>query len=370
MNKNEHKIFTPLQIGPVKLNNRLVMAPMTRNRADNVFEAPTDLHVEYYSQRASAGLIISEGSQVSKQGRGYMYTAGIYNEEQVEGWKNVTDAVHENGGKIQIQLWHTGRVSHPYFQNGGKPVAPSAIKADSKAFTPNGFEDTPEPRALATNEVEDIIQDFGRAAERARRAGFDGAQIHSANGYLVEQFLHDSSNKRKDRYGGSIENRSRFLFEVIDAVAKEMGENRTSVRLSPSNLFNTDNDSQSRDLYEYVIRKLNEYDLAFLELVEPLDDVSDRPELVNHVAEHFRPVYNGMLSTNGKYDRESGMKVIETGTADMVSYAKLFLANPDLPERFKKDAPLNEQDPDTFYGTGKEGYIDYPFLEEIKENGK
>jgi len=360
----EKKAFTPIKTGPVELKNRFVMAPMTRNRADNEHEAPVDLHVEYYKQRTSAGLIITEGSQISKEGRGYMYTAGIYNEEQVEGWQKVTDAVHKNNGKIQIQLWHTGRVSHPYFHDGGKPIAPSAIRADSKAFIPSGFVDTTEPRALTTDEVQEVIKEFGRAAARAERAGFDGAQIHGANGYLIEQFLHDSSNKRSDKYGGNVENRSRFLFEVIEAVANEIGEDRTSVRLSPSNLFNTNNDSHSRDLYEYIISKLNSYNLAFLELVEPLDDVSDRPELVNNVTKHFRPVYKGVLATNGKYGRKSGIEVIESGTADLVSYAKLFLANPDLVERLKRGARLNEPDPDTFYGGGEKGYTDYPFLEE------
>ncbi len=362
----EKKVFTPIKTGPVKLKNRFVMAPMTRNRADNEHEAPTGLHVEYYSQRVSAGLIITEGSQISKEGRGYIHTAGIYNDNQVKGWQKVTQAVHKKGGKIQIQLWHTGRVSHPYFQDGGKPIAPSAIKADSKAFIPSGFVDTTEPRALATDEVREVINQFGQAAARAKQAGFDGAQIHSANGYLVEQFLHDSSNKRMDKYGGSIENRARFLFEIIEAVANEIGEDRTSVRLSPSNLFNTDNDSQSRDLYEYVINKLNDYNLSFLELVEPLDDVSNRPELVDNVAEYFRPIFKGVLATNGKYDRKTGIEVIERGTTDLISYAKLFLANPDLPARIKSGASLNEPDPDTFYGGGEKGYIDYPLLEEAK----
>lgn len=358
------KAFEPIDIGPVTLDNRIVMAPMTRNRADNEHEAPTELHKEYYSQRASAGLILSEGAPVSKYARGYIYTAGLYNAKQIEGWKNVLKAVHDKGGVMQAQLWHTGRVSHSYFHDGNKPPAPSAIKADSMAYTPDGFQETPDPRALTQAEIGEIVSDFKNAAENAMEAGFDGVQIHGANGYLIEQFLHDTANQRTDKYGGSIENRARFLFEVIDAVTAAVGEERTSLRLSPSNLFNTENDSQSTELYAYVISRLNDYNLAFLELVEALGDVSDHPNLTGDVIGHYGPMYNGVLMTNGHYDRDSGLNVVESGKADLVSYAKLFLANPDLPERFEKNAPLNEPDRDTFYSQGKEGYTDYPFLEQ------
>jgi len=360
------KLFKPLQIGPVKLKNRIVMAPMTRNRAVNDYEAPTELHAKYYSQRASGGLILTEGSPVSPAARGYIATAGIYNDAQEEGWKQVTKAVHEKNGHIQIQLWHVGRVSHPYFHDGKKPPAPSAIKPEAMAFTPDGFKPAPEPRAMSGEEIKATVEDFRKAAQRSKRAGFDGAQIHGANGYLIEQFLHSSANRRTDEYGGSIENRARFLFEVIDAVAGEVGEERTSLRLSPSNLFNTGNDPDSKELYEYVIKKLNGYNLSYLELVEALGDLSRHPHLVLNVTEHFRPLYSGVLMTNGHYSREEAIEVVETGKADMVSFARMFLANPDLPERFEAKAELNEPDSDTFYGGGAEGYTDYPFLESEK----
>lgn len=358
------KLFEPLKVGPLKLKNRIVMAPMTRNRASNQYEAPVDLHAEYYSQRASAGLIITEGSPISREARGYLAAAGIYNDEQEDGWRTVNEAVHEKGGHIQIQLWHVGRVSHPYFHDGKKPPAPSAIKADAMSFTPEGFKPSPEPRSMTTDEIESTVADFGKAAARAKRAGFDGAQIHGANGYLIEQFLHSSANHRSDKYGGNIENRARFLFEVIDAVAKEVGEERTSLRLSPSNLFNTQNDPESKELYEYVIEKLNSYNLSYLELVEPLGDLSEHPHLIPDVAGHFRPIYKGILMSNGNYSRKDAIELVEQGHADLVSFARLFLANPDLPLRLEKNAKLNEPDTDTFYGGDAKGYTDYPFLEE------
>lgn len=357
-------IFDPLDVGPITLKNRLVVAPMTRNRADNDHEAPTALHAIYYSQRSSAGLILSEGSPISKYSRGYIYTAGLYNEEQIKGWKNVLKSVHDNNGLMQAQLWHTGRVSHSFFHDGNPPPAPSAIKPKAQAYTPDGFQPAPTPKKLSIPEINEIVQDFKNAAKNAMVAGFDGVQ---ANGYLIEQFLHDSANHRTDEYGGSIENRGRFLFEVIDAVTEIAGEDRTSLRLSPSNLFNTDNDSHSKELYEYVIDRLNDYNLAYLELVEPLADVSKHDHLISNIAEHFRPLYNGILMTNGNYDRESAMKVVESGTADLVSFAKLFLANPDLPERLKENASLNEPDKDTFYSQGSKGYTDYPTLVELEK---
>lgn len=360
------KAFEPIKVGSVTLKNRICMAPMTRNRADNEDEAPTDLHAEYYSQRASAGLILSEGAPVSKFSRGYIYTAGLYNKEQLKGWTNVLDKVHDRGGVMQAQLWHTGRVSHPYFHDGQKPPAPSAIQPNAMAYTPDGFKEAPEPRALTADEIKGIVDDFRQAAANALRAGFDGVQIHGANGYLIEQFLHDTANQRTDAYGGSIENRARFLFEIIEAVTEEAGADRTSLRLSPSNVFNTENDSNSRELYEYVIRKLNGYNLAYLELVEAIGDISEKPALVPDVLEHYGPLFDGPVMTNGGYDRDSALEVIESGKADMVSFAKLFLANPDLPRRLKENAPLNEPDRDTFYAQGKEGYTDYPFLDEVE----
>lgn len=358
------KAFTPITIGTLELKNRIIVAPMTRNRADNDYDAPTEMHAEYYSQRVSAGLILSEGAPVSPTARGYINTAGLYNDQQLKGWRHVLKKVHAGGGLMQAQLWHTGRVSHPYFHNGGKPPAPSAIKAESMAYTPDGFQETPEPRALTVHEIGEIVDDFRTAARNAIDSGFDGVQIHGANGYLVEQFLHDTANTRNDEYGGSIENRSRFLFDIIDAVTGEVGSARTSLRLSPSNLFNTKNDSESQKLYEMVIERLNDYDLAYLELVEAIADLEGHPHLVQDVIGHYGPLFNGPVMTNGGYDRESGLQVIESGKADMVSFAKLFLANPDLPRRLEEGAPLNEPDRNTFYAPGKKGYTDYPFLDE------
>lgn len=363
---SDHKLFTSIKAGDMKLKNRLAMAPMTRNRAHNDANAPTKLHQDYYSQRASAGLIISEGSQISEQGVGYIDTAGIHNEQQIEGWKKVLDAVHEQGGLMQAQLWHVGRVSHTHFHDGDKPVSSSSQNANTQVFTPNGFEPTSDPRPLSVDEIKSVVDDFRQGARNAIDAGFDGVQVHGANGYLIEQFLHDSINDRTDEYGGSIENRARFLFEVLDAVINEVGEEKVSLRLSPSNLnMGTDNDSQSKKLYEYVITKLNdEYNLAYLELVEALGGLEDHPHLAENVIDYYGQFYDGVLMTNGNYDRESAMKIVEEGKANLVSFAREFLANPDLPKRFKIDAPLNEPDQQTFYGGDAAGYTDYPYLEE------
>jgi N-ethylmaleimide reductase len=359
------KLLTPTTLGPHHLKNRMAMAPLTRNRAHNEAKAPTELHQEYYSQRASAGLIISEGSQISEQGVGYIDTPGIHSEEQIEGWKKVTDAVHAKDGVMFCQLWHVGRVSHTWFHDGQPPVSSSDRNAHSKAFTDQGFVDTSTPRPLTIDEIAEVVDDYRQAAANAIEAGFDGVEIHGANGYLIEQFLHDSANDRTDRYGGSIENRVRFLFEVVDAVIEEVGADRTALRLSPSNLANTENDSQSKALYEYVIKKLDaDYDLIFLELMQARQDLSEHPQLAKDVLGYYGPMYSKTLMTNAGYTRESAVQVVDEGKADLVSFGRLFLANPDLPERFKRNAELNEPDRSTFYGGGAEGYIDYPFLDD------
>ncbi|NEV93652.1 alkene reductase [Psychroflexus sp. YR1-1] len=365
---SKQALLKPIQIGDMELKNRVIMAPMTRSRADNEYNAPTDLHAKYYRQRASAGLIISEGSQVSSQAVGYINTAGIYKPEQVEGWKKVTEAVHEEDGKIFVQLWHVGRISHPDFQDGEKPVAPSALNPNTQAYTPEGFKDTVEPRAMTTEEVKQTVQDFKRAAKNAVDAGFDGIEIHSSNGYLLHQFFNRTSNQRSDEYGGSIENRARILFEILNAVKVFFPENRIGVRLNPSlhGIFGMEADEETIPTFEYIVKKLNDYDLAYLHLSEPFNDVSDKDFLVSNIAEHFRPLYTGNLMINAGFDQESGNKVIEEGQADMVSYAKLFISNPDLPIRFEKNAELQDWDEDTFYVPGKEGYTDYPKLEDKK----
>jgi N-ethylmaleimide reductase len=355
-------------MGDMELKNRVIMAPMTRNRANNEHNAPTDLHAEYYKQRASAGLIISEGAQISYQARGYINTAGIHLPEQIEGWKKVTDAVHEENGKIFVQLWHVGRISHPDFHNGEKPVAPSAINANAQCFTEEGFKDTVEPRAMTTEEVKETVQDFKRAAKNAVDAGFDGLEIHSSNGYLLHQFFNKSSNQRTDEYGGSIENRARILFEILNAVKVFMPENKIGVRLNPSlhGIFGMEADEETIPTFEYIVKKLNDYDLAYLHLSEPFNDVSEKDFLVSNIAEHFRPLYKGNLMINAGFDQDSGNKVIEEGHADMVAFGKLFISNPDLPVRFEKNAKMQDWDQDTFYAIGKKGYTDYPKLEEQK----
>lgn len=363
---NKQALLQPITIGDLDLKNRIIMAPMTRNRADNEDNIPTDIHAEYYSQRAQAGLIISEGSQVSERAVGYINAANIYKKEQVKAWQEITKAVHDKDGKIFIQLWHVGRISHPDFHNGEKPLAPSAINPNIKSYTPNGLKDTVTPKAMTTEEVLDTVQEFKRAAKNAVDAGFDGIELHASNGYLFHQFFNQCTNKREDVYGGSRENRTRFLFEVLDAVKVFWPENRIGVRLNPSlhGLSGMQADEETIPTFEYIVEHLNSYDLAYLHLSEPFNDVSDVPFLVDNIAEHFRSLYKGNLMINGGFDQDSGNKIIEEGHADMVAYGKLFISNPDLPTRFEKHAELAEWDKDTFYVAGQKGYTDYPKLNE------
>ncbi|HEX7964922.1 MAG TPA: alkene reductase [Gammaproteobacteria bacterium] len=352
-------LLTPVKLGDYELKNRVVMAPMTRDRADNPALAPTALHAEYYAQRAGAGLIVTEGSQVSPQGMGYLYTPGIYSPAQVEGWKQVTAAVHARGGRIFLQLWHVGAVSHPDFHGGALPVAPSVFNPGAKAWTPAGVEkDTVAARELSTAEVQQVVQDFAQGARNALAAGFDGVEIHGANGYLIQQFLRDSINKRTDQYGGGIENRARFLFEVVEAVVKAVGAGRTGIRLSPTNTWNSPADSDSRALYDYVIGRLNDYKLAYLHLRDAAGPVDD-PKQVADVTGHYRKVYRGTLITNTGYDRDKGNAAVAEGRADLVAYGVPFISNPDLVERFRRGAPLAKADSNTFYSTGPKGYTDY-----------
>lgn len=363
------KLLKPIKIGDLQLANRVVMAPMTRSRADNDLNVPTaDLQGVYYQQRASAGLIITEGSQVSKQGVGYINTPGIYTDEQTAGWKEVTKMVHEKEGKIFLQLWHVGRMSHPDFHGGNLPVAPSAINPNEKSYTHDGFKETVTPRALTTAEVKLTIQDFKSAAKNAWDAEFDGVEIHSSNGYLLHQFFSSTSNHREDEYGGSIENRARILFEIIEAIKEVVPENRIGLRLNPSlnGIFGMTLDENTIPTFEYIVKKLNDYNLSYLHLSEPFNDVSDVPHAVSNIAEHFRPLYKGNLMINAGFDREKGNKVIEDGHADFVSYGTHYIANPDLVERFEQKADLAKPDQDTFYTPGSEGYTDYPKLEEAK----
>jgi len=355
-------LLTPVKLGDYELRNRVVMAPMTRDRADNPGFVPTELHAEYYGQRAGAGLIVTEGSQISPQGMGYVNTPGIYSKEQVAGWKKVTHAVHARGGRIFLQLWHVGAVSHPDFHGGALPVSASAFNPKTKAYVPAGVQkDTVAARELSTAEVRQVVRDFAQGARNSMEAGFDGVEIHGANGYLVQQFLRDSSNWRSDEYGGSIENRARFLFEVVEAVSKAAGAGKTGIRLSPSNTYNNPLDSQNVALYDHVIGRLSDHGLAYLHL---RDTGGQTPEgAVADVTGHYRRIYRGTLITNTGYDRDKGNRVIAEGLADLVAYGIPFISNPDLVERFRSGAELTRADSATFYSAGPKGYIDYPVLQ-------
>ncbi len=357
---SEKTLFKPVTVGPYQLSNRLVMAPLTRNRAGTGL-VPTALNATYYAQRASAGLIISEATQISPQGMGYFNTPGIYSPEQVEGWKLVTKAVHDRSGHIFLQLWHVGRISHPSLQpDTALPVAPSAIAPAGNALTNDGEQPFVKPRALETAEIPGIVADYRKAAENALAAGFDGVEIHSANGYLLDQFLHDGTNHRTDNYGRSLENRARLLMEVAQAVVDTCGSDRVGIRLSPSGTFNDVSDSDLKTLFTYVIEQLNSFNLAYLHLVEPRAYAGVTVELTTHF---FRPIYNGTLIAAGGYDRESGNAAIASGDADLVAYGRTYIANPDLAERFAMNVPLNPYDRSTFYGGTEKGYTDYPTLQ-------
>lgn len=367
--QKEQPLLQSYKMGEITLKNRVIMAPMTRSRADNKNNVPTDLHVEYYTQRSGAGLIISEGSQVSPRAVGYINTPGIHTDAQVDGWKKVTEAVHEEGGKIFLQLWHCGRISHPKFHDGDLPLAPSAVNPNEKSFTKDGLQDTVEPKAMTEVEIKETVQEFKKAAENAKTAGFDGVEIHSSNGYLIHQFFNDHSNTRTDDYGGSIPNKARFFFEIIEAIAEVWEENRIGVRLNPSlnGVFGITATEQSIPTFDYIVNKLNAYDLAYLHLSEPFTDVSDIDYLEPEIAKHYRPIYKGTLMINGGFDQEKGNRIIEEGNADLVSFAKLFISNPDLPSRFELNAPLEEWDKDTFYTPGEKGYTDYPAFQESEK---
>jgi N-ethylmaleimide reductase len=359
----ENYLFRQVKIGCHELPNRIFMSPMTRSRADNHENKATELIAEYYAQRASAGLIITEGSQISPQAVGYINTPGIYSPVQVEGWKLSTQAVHKKGGHIFCQLWHVGRMSHPYFHGGRPPVAPSAIDPHDKVFTPEGFQNTVTPRAMSIAEIHNTTQDYRRAGENAIAAGFDGVEIHSANGYLFHQFFTNCSNTRTDEYGGSHENKARFFFETLDAVGKAIGFDRVGARLNPSahGFFGITIDKETIPTFEYIVERLNDYsNLAYVHFTEPLEPVDSVPGAVKEVAKYFRPRYRGKLIINCGFRAESARKVIEEGHADAVAFGKPFIANPDLVERIAAGAQWNRYDRDTFYTPGPKGYTDYP----------
>ena len=352
------------QMGSITLKNRMVMAPMTRSRSANNEHVATELTAKYYEQRATAGLIITEGTFVSKKAVGFINVPAIYSEAQTNGWKLVTTAVHNKGGKIFAQLWHTGRLSHPDLHNGELPHAPSAINPIAKAYTTNGFVDTVTPKEMTIEEIKETIADFVNAAKNAVAANFDGIELHGANGYLFHQFFNGVSNHRTDIYGGSIENRSRILFETLDALKDVIHLSKVGIRLNPS-MHNSQGmmvDELTIPTYEYIINRLNDYGLAYIHLTEPFTPVHDVAFAVEEVAKHFRPFYKGTLIINKGFTKETGIKVIEDGNADLVAYGVPFIANPDLVERFAKDAALNTPDQSTFYSFTEKGYTDYPTL--------
>ncbi len=354
-------LFTPFTIGNLKLPNRLVMAPLTRGRA-GAESIPNDMMAEYYRQRATAGLIISEATHISLQGRGWVGAPGIHTSEQMRGWHKVTEAVHAEGGRMFLQLWHMGRASHPDFHEGAPPVAPSAVAIQGyEAHTPQGKKSYETPRALETAEISAIVQDYARAAALAKEAGFDGVEIHGANGYLIDQFLRDGSNQRTDRYGGSVENRARFLLEVTDAVVSAWQPERVGLRVSPTSNFNGQSDSNPEALYTHVAKELNRFGLAYLHVLEALPGhmlAAPGPRVTPSIRKAFR----GPLIVNGGYNAELGAQAIDRGEADLIAYGVPFLTNPDLVERYRTGAPLNAPDFATFYAPGPEGYTDYPAL--------
>jgi N-ethylmaleimide reductase len=353
--------FTPFDLGSLALSNRVVMAPMTRNRA-GPGEVPSDLAVKYYTQRASAGLIVTEGTQISHQGQGYPGTPGIFSKDQVVAWKRITDSVHAAGGRIFVQLWHVGRISHPSLQPGGAaPVGPSAIRPSGETFTLQGMQPFVVPHALKISEIEHIVEDYRIAAINAKHAGFDGVELHGANGYLVDQFLRDKTNQRSDRYGGSATNRARFLVEATEALVGVWGGDRVGVRLAPTNPFNDIADSNPAATFGVAVDQLKRFGLAYLHIVEPLPSdpiaAGERPDI-----KFFRRIWSGTLVGNKGYDLARASVALRDGIVDLVSFAALFLANPDLPERFRRGAALNTPDPTTFYTGAEKGYIDYPAL--------
>jgi N-ethylmaleimide reductase len=361
---SESLLFTPFQLGPWRVPHRVVMAPMTRNRA-GAGNVPTALMAEYYGQRASAALIVSEATQISREGVGYPNTPGIYSDEQVAGWRAVTEQVHARGGRIFAQLWHVGRISHPLLQPGGAlPVAPSAIAPEGKAWTLDGLKPHVVPRALEASEIPRLVAAYANAARRAKDAGFDGVEIHAANGYLIDQFLADGSNRRTDAYGGSVDNRVRFLYEVTEAVIGAWSADRVGVRLSPRGTFNSISDSNRAQTYGHAVRRLNELSPLYLHLFDPVGAASGADASVSRLAPALRKAFSGPVIVNGGFTSQTASAALAQGEADLVAFGVPFLSNPDLPARLRRGALLNEPQKATFYGGDARGYTDYPALSE------
>lgn len=348
------RLLEPLTLGDLYLPNRVIMAPLTRSRAANEGRVPNELMLEYYAQRASAGLIISEATAVDPMGVGYADTPGIWSSEQVRGWEKITDAVHQKGGRIFLQLWHVGRISHPLFLNGQIPVAPSAIKPEGHVSLVRPITEYVTPRALELDEIPGVIEAYRRGAQNSKDAGFDGVEIHGANGYLLDQFLQDSTNHREDEYGGSIENRARLMLEVTDAVLEVWDKGRVGMHLAPRGDAHDMGDSTKLETFSYVAQALGERGIAFLCAREYQGPDSIGPAL--------KKKFGGAYIANEKFTQDSAERILAKGDADAVAFGQLFIANPDLPERFAKGSSLNDPSPETFYAGGAEGYTDYPFM--------
>ncbi len=355
-------LFTPLQLGSLQTPNRIFLAPLTRCRAAQG-NVPTELNAEYYRQRATAGLLISEATSVSPRGFGYPNTPGIFTEAQVEGWKKVTGAVHAAGGNIFLQLWHVGRISHPSYQpDGGLPVAPSSIKPRGKIFTGTAMEDYVAPRALEASEIPGVIAEYVHGAHCAKKAGFDGVEIHNANGYLLDQFLRDGTNQRTDSYGGAVQNRARLTLEVTRAVVEVWGADRVGIRLSPGGVFNDMKDSNPLQTFGHVLRELSPMNLAYAHVTQVTAQDIAHGATSGIGPKELRPYYPGRIVTAGGFTQESGNQALAEGWADAIAFGVPFLSNPDLPERFRRGAALNTPDEATFYASGPKGYTDYPTL--------
>jgi N-ethylmaleimide reductase len=367
-------LFTPVRLGALTLPSRIVMAPLTRSRAGEG-NVPSPLAVEYYRQRASAGLIITEATQISPQGQGYAWTPGIHSAQQIAGWHRITSAVHEAGGRMVLQLWHVGRVSDPMFQPGGAlPVAPTAMPVPAKAFVPGPdgkgiFVDVPIPRELTTAGIEQIVVDYAQAARNAIAAGMDGVEVHAANGYLLDQFLCSNTNLRSDRYGGNIEKRARLLLDVLDAVCAAVGRDRVGLRLSPMGKAFGVNDADPLATFAYLGPQIEQRKLAYLHLVEPAvrgrDILTQTDPLAEELMAGLRRDVSAPIILAGGYRKANAEEALNEGRGDLIAFGRAFLANPDLPARLALDAPLNEPDPATFYGGGAHGYTDYPTLERV-----
>ena len=366
MSEEKSALYRPFTLGDLELPNRVLMAPLTRSRSKQPGDIPWDLNATYYAQRAGAGLIFSEATQVSPQGKGYAFTPGIHSDAQVDGWRKVTAAVHDAGGRIYLQLWHVGRISRPELQpDSGLPVAPSAIKPEgAQTFIDekSGLVDVLEPRALSADEIPGVVEQFRQGAMNAKRAGFDGVEIHGANGYLLDQFIRSKSNRRTDEYGGSIDNRLRFPLMVVDAVVDVWGVDRTGIRVSPTGTFNDMHDDDPVATYGAFAKALNDRDVAFIEVVEDSfqgNSANGRPEAV---IQAIRENFKGAYIANGNYSAGEAQQRVDSGLCDLVTFGRLFISNPDLPERFREGAPLNDYDESTFYGGDEHGYTDYPML--------